>query len=621
MNEYLIILKYSSMRQLLLALYVFLWTAPIYAQRGEESQESQYASVICAPPSEFPARKTALLNALPKHSPTKQEVMGFLSVLHAELKKKYPAPPVQHAMAIIAKFGDNIDKIAFTGAAAWYNGAPVESILLLTYAGSKDPKDVTLNNCGAIMNLLCMQEKALYVLKHVLPKEPKNCTLLNNIGQAFAGLGEKDSAMRYFNQVFEICQYHPDANATASCIAYSRGLKEEAANYMERSLRGAYSEQRMEFYMAIAQNPKKIVKDDAVNPEKEEFFQSNGFGPATNCRSWTEAEKTYAEQEAVKKIVQKITMQYSQVIMDNTLDKILADPIEKQKFDKGIGWTPGPLSRKAMYIIQNLGSADADFSIFEKIADISTRSLQRRAAIDESFRPRFEACVKQGNCPQVTYQHCVALEKEDNQAFGELADLGDSYKSTSYPKDIKWYNDAIYLSTFTTPNPRARKADCAAYTMTFINKIPTYTLSPGSLGRPNCVPPQPAQQSNPNDPFFRDGKCVVNINIPFVVGRLNLNCEEFGIEVGEGVTFRYGKNFRTQETTLAVGVGAGLDIPGVDIGVSAEVAVKFDGNNQVVDVMGSAEAGAGMMGIDIASAGASVGINSSFTPYMNVIGN
>ncbi|MBL7725648.1 MAG: hypothetical protein JNK27_15980 [Chitinophagaceae bacterium] len=609
------------MRQIFLSFFILVSTSSVFSQHVEELQESQYASVVCAPPSEFPARKTALLNALPKHTLTKQEVMSFLSTLHADLKKKFPQPPVKHAMEIIAQFGDNIDKIAFTGAGAWYNGAPVESILLLTYAGSKDPKDVTLNNCGAILNLLCMQEKAMPVLKHVLPKEPKNCTLLNNIGQAFAGLGEKDSAMQYFNRVFESCVTHPDANATASCIAYSRGNKEEATNYMERSLRGAYSELRMEFYMAIADNPKKLVKDEAVNPEKEEFFQPNGFGPATNCRSWSEAEKTYAEQEAVKKIVQKISMQYSQVILDNSLDNILADPIEKEKYEKGIGWTPGPLSRKAMYIIQNLGSADADFSIFEKIADITTRSQQRRFAIDESFRPRFEACVKQGNCPQVTYQHCVAMEKEDNQTFGELAAAGDLHKSISYPKDIKWYNDAVYLSTFTTPHPRVRKADCAAYTVTFINKITTYTLSPGSLSLPKCVPPQPPQQINPNDPFFRDGKCVVNINIPFVVGRLNLNCEEFGFEVGEGVTFRYGKNFKTQETTLAVGVGTGLDIPGVDIGVGAEVAVKFDGNNQVIDVMGSAEAGVGIMGIDIASAGASVAINSSFTPYMNVIGN
>lgn len=610
------------MRRSFFALLIILLASQTFAQQEDTHEISKYADVVCAPPSDFPARKTTLLNALPKKILSGQEVMAFLATLHAELKKKYPQEPVNHAMQIISKFGDNTDKISLTGASAWYNGAPVESILLLTYAGSKNPNDITLNNCGAILNLLCMQEKGLPLLKHVLPKQPGNCTLLNNIGQAFAGLGEKDSAIYYFNQVLDRCKFHPDANATASCIAYSKGDKVAATNYMENSLRGAYSEQRMEFYMAIAENPKNLVKEEEVNPEKEEFFQPNGFGPAMNCRSWTEAEKAHAEQEAVKKKVEEINKLYTQVVQDNSLAKILEDPAEKEKYERGIGWRPGPLARKAQYILQNLGSGEADVTIFQRIGEISNAALAARMATDERFRPQFAACVNQNNCKEVTYKHCLELEKNDNKSFSELSDLGDGYKASNYPKDIKWYNDAVYLSTFTTPHPRVRKADCAAYTITFANKLAAYTLSPASPGgKPKCVPPQPAQQANPNDPFFRDGKCVVNINIPFVVGRLNLNCEEFGFEVGEGVTFRYGKNFNTQETTLAVGVGTGLDIPGVDIGASAEVAVKFDGNNQVVDVMGSAEAGVGMMGIDIASAGASVGINSSFTPYMNVIGN
>lgn len=603
-------------------LSILLSAVNLFAQN--EQLENSYANLICEPPSEFPARKTALLNALPKHTLSKQEVMTFLATLHTDLKKKYPQEPVKHAMDIIIQFGNDVDKIALAGAAAWYNGAPIESVLLLTYAGSKDPKDVTLNNCGAILNLLCMQEKALPVLKHVLPKEQKNCTLLNNIGQAFAGLGEKDSAMRYFNRVFDRCATHPDANATASCIAYSRGNTQEATNYMERSLRGAYSEQRMEFYMAIAQNPKKLVEDDKVNPEKEEFFQPNGFGPAPNCRNWNQCEQVTKVQDAVKKKAQQISAQYAQVITANSLTKILEDPQENANFQSGKGWQPGPLSRKAQYILQNLGSDSADFSIFEKIGDITNRSLQRRMAIDAQFEPQYAACARVGgNCgKEVEYRHCLELEKNDNQTFSELAAAAELHEAVNYPKDVKWYNDAVYLASFTTPHERVRKADCAAYTLTLVNKIVAYTLSTcPCTGKPNCVPPPPLVQEPQFNPFFKDGKCAVDINIPFIVGSINLNCEEFGFEIGEGVTFRYGKNFKTQETTLAVGVGAGLDIPGVDIGAGAEVAIKFDGNNQVIDVIGSADAGVGIMGINIASAGASVGINSSFTPFMNVIGN
>ena len=84
-------------------LSILLSAVNLFAQN--EQLENSYANLICEPPSEFPARKTALLNALPKHTLSKQEVMTFLATLHTDLKKKYPQEPVKHAMDIIIQFG------------------------------------------------------------------------------------------------------------------------------------------------------------------------------------------------------------------------------------------------------------------------------------------------------------------------------------------------------------------------------------------------------------------------------------------------------------------------------------------------------------------------------------
>ena len=39
--------------------------------------------------------------------------------------------------------------------------------------------------------------------------------VLNNVGQAFAGVGKLDSAMTYFGRCIKKSPYHPEANNTA----------------------------------------------------------------------------------------------------------------------------------------------------------------------------------------------------------------------------------------------------------------------------------------------------------------------------------------------------------------------------------------------------------------------
>ena len=79
--------------------------------------------------------------------------------------------------------------ISMAGSFAWYKSAPAEAALLLTYAAAESPDDNILNNCGAVLNLCGLEDKAIPVLKYALAHQPTNSTLLNNIGQAYAGLG------------------------------------------------------------------------------------------------------------------------------------------------------------------------------------------------------------------------------------------------------------------------------------------------------------------------------------------------------------------------------------------------------------------------------------------------
>jgi len=592
------------------------------------------STAICMPGDGFPERKTSLINALPKKTLTKTEIISFITTLHNDLKRKYAGGPVQHFQEILGQVHNVTDRIAFAGVGAWYNNAPEESILLLTYASMKEPNDIVLNNCGAIMNLLCMEEKAIPILEYVLPKEPHNCTLLNNIGQAFAGLGEKDSAMKYFNQVFEKCSGHPDANATAAYIAYARGDQEKAADYMRRALAGAFSQQRWDFLKAIKPDEEPNVDPDKVNPEGNEYFKPNGFTPAPNCKSWDQCEPVTRLQEAVKKKAQEITDQSSRDVQDNSLIKILEDPVEKANWDKGIGWTPGPFAQKAYYLMQGLAKklvdpkGDALVDLTNQIYQLNNVTNVAITALDAKYELLSKACYNSSNpspCfDKVSYDHCMERKALDNNYFSHLAALADQYESVWYPKDVKYYNSMVYLRPFVSPNARVRKSEIAIFNLNLANEIVAYSLSTCSCeGKPVCMPPPPASQDPQLNPLFIDGKCPIDVKIPFGVGSVSLNCDRFGFEVGEGVTFRYEKDFNSKETTLAIGLGANANIPGIDAGAGVEVAIKFDANNQPCDLIGSAQAGVGITGMSsqLVSVGASVGINSSFTPTFSALGN
>jgi hypothetical protein len=577
----------------------------------------------------IPAKKTALLNALPKRILTEQELITLLVALHNELKQKLPADLVSAALEIIAKLKPNYDKIAMTAVAAWYNNAPSESVLLITYAASKSPDDNTLNNCGAILNLYERYEKALPVLKYVLPHQPNNCTLLNNIGQAFAGLGEKDSAMFYFALVLRLCSKHPEANATAAYIAYSNGNTNLAANYMEQSLAGAYSEEHMDFYKQIRANAKPLI-DPEINLTNKNYFIPNGFTPAPNCKNWDDCEIVTAKQEAFKKQYAVLREKYENIVIENSYPNIMKTHQDSLDFESGKSRKPGPFAKKAQYLKEVISNAytearqKAGEQLIERSIRITKNTAQEQRALDEEFEPQFKACEGVGgNCGKnVEYKYCLAKTALDNKYFLELTDASQSFESNWYPKDIKYYNNLVFLTTFTAPNKHVVKAECATYTNFFLDEVYTYTLSECHPPGPKCIKPPEAVPEVLSLPEFGEDECPVNIRIPFIVGHVSLNCERFEFEAGEGIIFKYERNFKEHESSFAIGPGIEAAIPGIDGSATATVGFKFDSNNETTDVFGAAKADVNVLGwgTSIISGGARIGISSGPSSSFTVMG-
>ena len=124
----------------------------------------------------------------------------------------------------------------------WAFGANLPAVVVLGNTLIEDPKNTdNLNNYAAFLSMTGAEEGALPILEYLNKIYPKNNTILNNIGQAWFGLGELKIAENYLDSV--IAQYtgHSQANYTKSLIQEQRGDKAGAVSSMKRSIKTAYS--------------------------------------------------------------------------------------------------------------------------------------------------------------------------------------------------------------------------------------------------------------------------------------------------------------------------------------------------------------------------------------------
>ncbi len=561
----------------------------------------------------FPERKTALLASLPKRNISQQELTTFLTAIYTELKKKLPVEKVNAAQKIITALKGDPEKLAITGVTAWYQNAPSDALLLLTYAASKSPDDHTLNNCGAIFNLCGLEDKAIPVLKYVLAHQPDNSTVLNNIGQAYAGLGELDTAMHYLMACRTVNPSHPEACATAAYIEAERGNTAEAVKLMSEALKTGYSDARVKFINAINPNNSLPLFTMHDLDLKNSLFFRNDFSFPPNCRQWSNCEDVDAKQQEFNDKIGALIKRYQADIAQNSMVTLTT----MSPFNEAVYFKLKQIGDDYVYRIQQ-----AFELMMSQVKTITESSNNERMVSDAKYDAEYRACYgrsDQAQCQDaVTYRQCIERKGMDERYFNAMADVSENYKNKRFPLDLEYTNKVIWLMSLRSTDDRFLKAETAVVALQLLHTVTTYTLSTCSpAGKPNCEQYNPANPNNPSSPAYKNSKCPINIIVPFVVGKINLNCSKFEFEAGQGLVFTYEKDFISKETTIALGPGASVGNRWIaEAGVKAQGYVKFDGNNQPVDAGVSAEVEVEITGpiSPVIKAGFTAGVNSGINP-------
>lgn len=574
-------------------------------------------------PKRFPAKNPALMAALPSKPMNNGSMSTYLQNLYTAYKTKVPIGAVQVAQKAGNFLGGSPDKMAMVGLAAWRNGAQYEGILLLLQAGISKPSDpLLLNNLSALLNLSGASIHAIPVLRTLLNRYPHNPMLLNNLGQAYAGVGEVDSAMQYFRRVFAKSPQHPEARNTAGQIEKQRGNKTEAIKHFQESLKGAHNEGALEGLNDLTNKNYYVKLPPLGSPISLPYFNEFKYKLPKQCSGPADAPYISQEHDDFVRFIEKVAGAYSNLAFAEKSEgeKQLQEDSKKMQ-QKVLEYLR---SGKPMSTAPSLGS-DINIAALRKLSDINmrmatidlpehTREMEKLDSIYKGlirdYKNKLEKLADEYaqkrskyDCGEGRGADCAAIEKLNKEECAKRVALGNASQTAISAAKVDWQMEQLrfmrwqfksaafygYLSAFNKHMANAAFYEACTRYLSELKKLAYHPFVCAGGSCDNKIVQTKSKDEN-DDTEKMD--CPIDINVPFIIGKIVLNCDKFEFSAGEGLIFTATKDFKTKQTTMSL--GAGLQFEGskewgifsADVSASATEAIYivWDKDDKVTDV-------------------------------------
>ncbi len=547
----------------------------------------------------FPAKNTALLSSLPKKVFTKAELVIFLNDLFAQLSKKLPANIASSVQVMTANYKNDGNKMGDAAMMGWYSSHPEESILLIVKAAAVNPdNELLLNNCAALLNLAGIEQKAIPILKYVLQSYPNNSMLLNNLGQAYAGLGELDTAMIYLMRCMKITPEHAEACGTAGFIEESKGNTEKAVEYFEKSIKKGYSKV-VELKLRKLKKGSRIANLIRPRIKLPEYFNQFKYDLPAQCISVNDALMAEAEHNTFRKMITQQLQKYGAIYAELTQKKMEKSMRIMNTNGFGRKLNKNEFMAQPYYELSTIMAGEV-LDEYKKEMDefhskilkqynsdlkiLDTKYQAELKTLKEGFQKREADCCGEGKSSS-----CCPSDAEKCEAFNNLANTylpQFAYITEVLQKKAKLifrtYFDELVYWHYLSLNP-VSKDD---FRMQYYYFIQQYLNTMGAVCQTRIIKPCIAETitSSKQANVIKEMDCPLDFGFSFVVGSIELDCEKFSIEGGEIAIFKYELDFKTKESTLNIGIGAALHLgKNFRIGAEEYAFIKFDGSGHFSD--------------------------------------
>lgn len=538
----------------------------------------------------FPVRRADLIAKVPKAPPSDAELLATLNAFNAALSKHIS--PEKKAMGdkVLTQFGSDKHAWAMIAATAngmWVLGMHTTSIYLMGKAAVAMPNSDNLNNLAAYLTMVGAPHKAIPILDRLNQVHPGNSTVLNNLGQAWIGLGDITRGEKYLDEAIIAYPYHPQANYSKALILAEHGKTTEAIAAIKRSLQHSVTEQKLN----------KLRKWEGRT--KPPYYPQRG-------KLQTYTSSTFS----IYKYLDRLPLIYAQSAgkeldkpwqiffeeMHEEADRLQAS-IHKNKDiasrdvlnagKKAVRNGIAPFSPYYMQVLNDEGhglSGDEVQRSVQREQETATAYLTQWATLSQAFhhsldsaRDKIERDEPAGSA--LLLNSCPVTLPIVNKYITEINKLNKNYRELNVRR---WYTEAYkrynYLMT-TAPTASVALDAVLHIKLELVNKL--LTLKHESYDMPECVQEETLEVQKSNGPLtdFDEAHCATTstLYVP-MTGFIRIRCNEMTmyfnselIPVSGGFTSVYVGN-KEVVTSASIAVG----IKGVDI--TAEGEFNKDGS-------------------------------------------
>jgi Flp pilus assembly protein TadD len=478
----------------------------------------------------------------------------------------------------------------------WIFQQPREALLLALRAAKQEPDNNTiLNNLGATLSLCGGDYLAVPLYIVCIRKEPANSTLNNNIGQSYLALGQPQLAEQYLKKAIASSPKHHLANNSLGFLYRSQGMNDLAIKCYQNSLSSSFTLEGFNRLKELKKESALKLMDYIRHRYKQpDYINFDKYAVPLQCTQYDQTEVRIAQHKYYQKVIDEQLRKYTKL---RDQQKPIAAEANKKYFTHEIKQSIRPFLPFAATLVVCIRK-EFETKVFKlevELKELERKRIELKVEFDstvemitKSYEPRLDKLGEGNADPTLEEEVCADMNAAINSFLVQFAELNEErfHKIIHTYKD--YLNDYLYwirFASFTNEQYRLEYYDIVLMMYQVLREVKLTTLH----GYCNADKPD---KDNSLELKVEDPDCPlpVGVELPFVVGKIQFDCESWGLEIGEGVVFNI-EHLMGGATTIAIGPGALLaktpeiggeapmDInPGADAKLKGQLFITFDAN-------------------------------------------
>jgi hypothetical protein len=499
-----------------------------------------------------------------------------------------------------AKNGEDADAMA---SAFWASGHPELTVYLLGKVCADYPTQYNaLGNYAAALTMLNGEHLAIPILQYLHTSFPKNTTVMNNLGQAWFGLGELQKAENYLDSVTDVYVHHPQATLTQAAIEESKGNTKKAAELVKKSIKHAYTREKEEKLIKLGEKISSINLRVPFRPSSDPLGLGNTKRP--------DYPNSIAEIKALLPMWEQFNDGIARAI--SKAEKELAD--ETALYTKYIAATAGKVMGAIQQTISTGVATPVNMEpLHARKAGLQMKQLEKYYAakmikLTESYMKLQNdlAAIRKNRKYPSEYEPCSVHRDATNEMLKKLNTRKKAYDEEALTLFKHYANDFAYWAQYTSLDMHSFRIIELKYQVFWLQK--NRELQPLEIlgykdAFADCEEKVEAKPGKLAE--FDDVACnyKAEVDLGYVTYKFNCSHSSMTIEFKDNaITFKQlgnnyiGSTVKVKSGESAEGKLGPLEVKGA---IGSDFTYELDENNNLKDWKGTANASVeGSVGVD-----------------------